>query len=77
MIDYSNRKNLLTRTKAIKSKCLECCCGRRPEVKRCTIYTCSLWPYRLGTIDKSLREKKKEKENVIESKKEDLGVSIK
>lgn len=38
----------LTRGKAIKAKCLDCCCGQYTEVKKCTVTTCPLWIYRLG-----------------------------
>ncbi|MBI5315036.1 MAG: hypothetical protein HZB34_03610 [Nitrospirae bacterium] len=34
--------------KAIRAKCLDCCCGSAVEVRRCTVTTCALWPYRLG-----------------------------
>ena len=34
--------------KAIRAKCLECCCGSAYEVKNCTIHDCNLYPYRLG-----------------------------
>jgi len=39
---------ILTPIKAIRAKCLECCCGSRKEVKMCHIINCPLWPYRLG-----------------------------
>ena len=38
----------LTRTKAIRHKCLECCGGNAAEVRRCHITDCTLWPWRLG-----------------------------
>jgi len=34
--------------KAIRAKCLDCCCGQMKEVKECTITRCALWPYRMG-----------------------------
>lgn len=37
-----------TPVKAIRAKCLDCCCGNTAEVKRCDIETCSLYPYRMG-----------------------------
>ena len=39
----------LTRAKAIKAKCLDCCCGQYQEVKKCTVTKCPLWVYRLGS----------------------------
>lgn len=38
----------LTRGKAIRAKCLDCCCGNSAEVRRCSITTCPLWIYRMG-----------------------------
>lgn len=34
--------------KAIRDKCLDCCCGQEKEVRICEIKKCSLWPYRLN-----------------------------
>lgn len=39
---------ILTPLKAIRAKCLDCCCGNKAEVRNCTIVNCSLYPYRLG-----------------------------
>lgn len=38
----------LSRTKAIRQKSLECCCGNAAEVRRCQITDCTLWPWRHG-----------------------------
>ena len=38
----------LTRGKAIRAKCLDCCGGQRNEVKLCPVTNCPLWIYRLG-----------------------------
>lgn len=38
----------LTPMKAIRKKCLECCCGQRNEVALCHIEDCALWAYRFG-----------------------------
>ena len=38
----------LSPLKAIRSKCLDCCCGSIREVALCPSTTCSLWPYRFG-----------------------------
>ena len=38
----------LSPTKAIRAKCLDCCCWQEAEVRLCTIKTCSLWRYRMG-----------------------------
>lgn len=34
--------------KAIREKCLDCCCGQANEVKLCTIERCALWSFRFG-----------------------------
>lgn len=34
--------------KAIRAKCLDCCCGVQSEVARCHLTSCSLWPFRMG-----------------------------
>lgn len=36
--------------KAIRRKCMECCCGQRTEVERCHIKDCALWAFRFGKI---------------------------
>lgn len=37
---------------AIRSKCLECCCGSRRAVTECGIVSCPLWPYRQGSQER-------------------------
>lgn len=34
--------------KAIRLKCLDCCCGSAYEVRLCPCPDCSLYPFRLG-----------------------------
>jgi hypothetical protein len=34
--------------KAIRAKCLDCCCYQPGEVKACPAETCPLWPFRMG-----------------------------
>lgn len=38
----------VTPLKQIRKKCIDCCCGYKPEVRNCTIQHCDLWPYRMG-----------------------------
>lgn len=38
----------LTPMKAIRKKCIDCCCGQIKEVRECLIKTCALYPYRSG-----------------------------
>jgi hypothetical protein len=35
--------------RAIRSKCLDCCCGAASEVRKCVAVTCSLWLFRMGS----------------------------
>lgn len=37
-----------TPMRAIRRKCLDCCCGNAAEVRACCIPSCPLFPYRLG-----------------------------
>lgn len=34
--------------KAIRAKCLDCCCGQANEVKLCPAIHCPLYPFRFG-----------------------------
>ena len=34
--------------KAIREKCLDCCCGSAQEVSMCVIEDCALYPFRFG-----------------------------
>lgn len=34
--------------KAIREKCLDCCCGSSLEVKLCNIVSCPIYPFRFG-----------------------------
>lgn len=43
-----NEEKSITPIKAIKAKCLNCCCGQREEVKLCPVKDCPLWQFRLG-----------------------------
>jgi hypothetical protein len=38
----------ITRAKAIRLKCLDCCCGSTKEVRFCTIKSCALYRFRMG-----------------------------
>ena len=38
----------ITRGKAIRLKCLDCCCGSAHEVKLCPVEKCPLYPFREG-----------------------------
>jgi hypothetical protein len=34
--------------KAVRAKCIDCCCGQESEVRKCTAVFCALWPFRMG-----------------------------
>lgn len=38
----------MTPMKAIRAKCLDCCCWQAKEVRLCTATQCPLFPYRMG-----------------------------
>ncbi|MFQ9102633.1 MAG: hypothetical protein ACLR40_01570 [Oscillospiraceae bacterium] len=38
----------ITRGKAIRLKCLDCCCGSAMEVRLCECRKCPLWRFRMG-----------------------------
>lgn len=42
----------ITRGKAIRLKCLGCCCGNNAEVRNCPAVNCPLWRYRMGNEQK-------------------------
>lgn len=46
----------ITRGKAIRLKCLDCCCGSALEVRLCGIRKCPLWRYRLGKEDENCED---------------------
>jgi len=41
-------EGLKSPAKAIRVKCLDCCCYNAAEVKRCTLTKCMLFPFRMG-----------------------------
>lgn len=45
MIQIANLQNPV---KAIRAKCLDCCCDQIEEVKQCPAEECPLHPFRLG-----------------------------
>lgn len=50
--------------KAIRAKCLDCA-HTQSEVRYCVVFSCPLWPYRMGSTPKGL--KVAEKEDALES----------
>ncbi len=45
----------MTAMKALRAKCMDCCCGQQAEVRMCTAFKCPLWPYRMGKYPKGWR----------------------
>jgi hypothetical protein len=43
---YHREKNPL---KALRARCLDCCCGNASEVRKCTAVECPSWAFRMGT----------------------------
>lgn len=37
-----------SRKRAIRMKCLDCCCQQQAEVRKCRIESCPLWEFRMG-----------------------------
>ena len=46
--ENSELAKVLTPIKAIRAKCLDCCCGQKKEVKLCPSTSCPIYPYRMG-----------------------------
>ena len=38
----------ITRAKAIRLKCIDCCAGQMAEVRKCELTNGPLWRYRMG-----------------------------
>lgn len=41
--------------RAVRAKCLDCCCDNAAEVRKCVGTTCSLWPLRMASVPKGFR----------------------
>lgn len=55
--------------KAIREKCLDCCCWQEREVKYCTVTNCALFPFRMNknpyrSLDISDDERQKRSERM-------------
>ena len=71
-----------TPVKAIRAKCLDCCCWQVKEVRLCTMTDCPLYPFRMGknpnrrrVDDQSIasaetREKTRDRTGILAQKKE-------
>jgi len=43
----------ITRSKAIRMKCLDCSCSQRVEIRKCPMLDCPLFPFRMGNENKA------------------------
>ena len=43
---YHREQNPL---KALRARCLNCCCGNATEVRKCSAVECPSWPFRMGS----------------------------
>lgn len=41
-------KTITNPLKAIRAKCVDCCCGSYAEVRKCTCTDCELYAFRMG-----------------------------
>ena len=61
------------RAKAIRLKCLDCCCGNGAEVRKCPATNCPLWRYRMGKEENDeFKPVRKKAENSSDFEDEDL-----
>lgn len=44
----TDEKKITNPVKAIRAKCLDCCCGQLREVEQCPSTRCPLHPFRFG-----------------------------
>jgi hypothetical protein len=63
----------LSRTKAIRMKCLDCSGGQQAEVRKCPATNCPLWRYRMGREENDeLKPVRKNSEKLDDFEDEDL-----
>lgn len=49
-----------TAMKALRAKCVDCSAGNTAEVRRCQVFDCPLWSYRMGIKPDTLAKKRPE-----------------
>ena len=54
----------MSRKKAIRQKCLDCCCGNAAEVRRCPAVNCPLHDFRMGTVKKDAYSEEEESDEI-------------
>lgn len=66
-----------TPEKAIRLKCLECCCGESSEVEQCGLTGCPLYDFRMYGVKKSEELDAKSPDEIIEPiSKVDIGTGV-
>lgn len=64
----------LSRSKAIRMKCVDCCAGNMAEVRKCPATSCTLWRYRMGYEENDeLKPLRKNSEDANDFEDEDCG----
>lgn len=58
----------MTPVKAIRLKCLDCCCGSSTEVRLCPVTDCPLHPFRFGKNPNIKREYTDEQRAVMSAR---------
>lgn len=53
--NLENSQTIISPLKAIRAKCLDCCCWQRSEVAMCTCTNCPLYNFRFGKNPHSKR----------------------
>lgn len=67
----------ISRSKAIRLKCIDCCAGNLAEVRKCPATHCPLWRYRMGKEENDeFKPIRKRGENCDEIEDEDLDDDI-
>lgn len=46
--------------KAIRAKCVDCSGGNTAEVRKCEVYDCPLWTFRMGVRPSTLKSREPE-----------------
>ena len=64
-------KEITSPIKAIRAKCLDCCCGSASEVKSCTCQSCPLYAFRFGKNPFTTRGK-----NYTEEQKKEIALRL-
>lgn len=68
-----NEKQITNPVKAIRAKCLDCCCGSVTEVQLCPCADCSLYPFRFGKNPYIKRDYTEEQKNAMRERMEKLN----